>query len=566
MRPLRRYVEQELEAYNCGVKEVSIPVLVVGGGTVGLYLAMELGFHGVDCLLVTERSTTSTHPKGSTINARSMEHLRRLGVAPAVRALGIPPDHNTDITFITRFNGYELGRIEMPSCSDKTANPGPWGHTLLTPEPIHRANQMYLEPVFREHAEHYESVTLRFGWRLESFADRGDHVEAEVVEVATGERERVVADYLVGCDGANGNIRRTLGFQYGGRSSSGDRFYDGRMLSLYVRAPRIYEVMSFPRSWHYLTVNHDTRMDCISLDCKGEFVILAHVPADVPLEEIDAQALFHRAVGCDIGAQVVSVQEWWAGLALVTDHYQRGRVFLAGDSVHLFTPTGGFGFNTGIDDAANLAWKLAAVRHGWGGPGLLDSYEQERRAVGVRNTTESGRLAEQAAALEVPPRVEDDTAEGAAERAAFREEIVRFREEFASLGIQLGARYDDSPIVVSDETPPPPDDPKVYVPSSVPGGRAPHWWIGERESLFDRLGRGFNLLRLGPDASGTARFERAAAERSIPLRVVAIEEPGILQLYEQPLVLLRPDQHVAWRGAAVPEDPGGILDVVAGRA
>jgi 2-polyprenyl-6-methoxyphenol hydroxylase-like FAD-dependent oxidoreductase len=545
--------------------ETRVSVLIVGGGTVGLYLAMELGFHGVECLLVTERPATSTHPKGSTINARSMEHLRRLGAAPTVRALGIPPDHNTDITFVTRFTGYELGRIEMPSCHEKIANPGPWGHTRLTPEPIHRANQMYLEPALRAHAEACDSVTLRFGRRLTTFTDHGDHIEAEIEDVESGQRQKIIADYLAGCDGANGDIRRRLGFKYGGRTSSGDKFYDGRMLSVYIRAPRIYDVMPFPASWHYLITNHDTRMDCISLDCKGEFVILAHVPPNVPLADIDAQALFHRAVGCDIGAEVVSVQEWWAGLALVTDHYQQGRIFLAGDAVHLFTPTGGFGFNTGIDDAANLAWKLAAVCHGWGGTKLLETYEIERRPVGVRNTAESGKLAEQAAALEIPSHIEDDTSQGAAERKQFHKEVERFREEFASLGIQLGARYDTSPIVVGDSAAPPPDDPKIYTPSSVPGGRAPHWWIKERESLFDRFGPGFTLLRLGPDAPNTEGFEHAAAARRIPLGTVAVDEPGILALYESRLALVRPDQHVAWRGDEVPGDAGRLLDVVRGR-
>jgi 2-polyprenyl-6-methoxyphenol hydroxylase-like FAD-dependent oxidoreductase len=547
------------------VTEIRVPVLIVGGGTVGLYLAAELGFQGLECLLVTEAETTSVHPKGSTINARSMEHLRRLGAAHAVRAIGIPAEHNTDITFITRFTGYELGRIEMPSCDEKIGNPGPWGHTLLTPEPIHRANQMYLEPVLKAHAESFDSTTLRFGWRMTEFVPHADCVEAGIEHVATGERQRIVAEYLVGCDGANGMIRRQLGFTYGGRTSSGGKFYDGRMLSLYIRAPRIYDVMRFPVSWHYLTMNRDTRMDCISLDCKGEFVILAQIPADLPLERIDAQALFHRAVGCDIGAEVVSVQEWWAGLALVTDHYQQGHVYLAGDAVHLFTPTGGFGFNTGIDDAANLGWKLAAVCRGWGGAGLLASYETERRPIGARNTTESGQLAEQAAALEVPPHIEDDTPSGAAERAAFRHELAKFREEFASLGIQLGARYDGSPIIVGDGTDPPRDDPKVYTPSSVPGGRAPHYWIAERESLFDRFGAGFTLLRLGRAAPGAERFEHAAEERGIPLSTVELAERGAHALYECRLALVRPDQHIAWRGDQVPDDPGHILDIVSGR-
>ena len=346
-----------------------------------------------------------------------------------------------------------------------------------------------------------------------SFTQDPNCVQAEIENVTTGERHEVIADYMVGCDGANGPIRRALGFKYGGRTSSGDKFYDGRMLSLYVRAPRIYEVMKFPVSWHYLITNADTRMDCISLDCKGDFVILAHIPPEEPLENIDTRALFHQAVGADIGAEIISVQEWWAGLALVTDHYQQGRVFLAGDSAHLFTPTGGFGFNTGIDDAANLGWKLAAVCHGWASPELLATYETERRPIGIRNTSESGKLAAQAAALEIPPCLEDDTAQGAAARAALSHELARFREEFASLGIQLGARYDESSIVVGDGAPPPPDDAKAYTPSSVPGGRAPHYWIGERKSLFDRLGPGFTLLRLGPAAPVADDFERAAKAR-----------------------------------------------------
>lgn len=548
------------------MSEIRMPVLIVGGGTVGLYLAMELGWRGIEFLMVTDRETTSTHPKGSTINCRTMEHLRRLGAAPDIRKVGVPADHVTDIAYITRFTGYELGRIEMPSLNEKIGDPGPWGDTLLTPEPIHRCNQMYFEPVFRAHAEKWPTAGLRFGWRLASFTQHGDRVEAVIEDVASGGTETVVCDYMIGCDGANGPVRRELGVRYGGRSSSGDKFYDGRMLSLYVRAPKIYDVMNFPVSWHYFTINSDGRMDCISLDCRGEFVILAHIPPDIPLAEIDAQAMFHRTVGTDVGAEILSVQEWYAGLALVADRYQQGRIFLAGDSVHLFTPSGGFGFNTGVDDAANLAWKIEAVCKGWAPPALLDTYETERRPIGVRNTTESGLLAEQIATLEIPPHIEDDTPEGEAERAEFRAELDKFREEFASLGIQLGARYDGSPIVAGNGAVPPPDDPKKYVPSAVPGGRAPHYWIGGRHSLFDRLGPGFTLLRLGPAPPDSGALAVAAQARNIPFTVVEVAEQGILDLYEQPLALVRPDQHICWRGGSVPANPGALLDTATGRS
>lgn len=545
--------------------DIETPVLIIGGGTVGLFLAVELGAKEVPFLLVDAKETTSTHPKGSTVNARSMEHLRRLGVAPELRQIGVPPDHVTDIVYLTRFNGYELGRIDMPSTNQKIGNPGPWGPTTLTPEPIHRCNQFYLEPVLRRYAEGHAGSDIRFGWRMNKFEQRDDYVEAEIEEIASGETKTVRAGYMIACDGGNGMTRRTLGFKYSGRSSSGTGFYDGRMLSIYLRAPKVYDVLTMPRGWHFLTINSDRRFDCISLDCEGEFVILAHIDKDAVIEDIDIRDLFHTTIGVDVDAEIISVQEWWAGLALVLDHYQSGRIFLAGDSVHLFTPSGGFGFNTGIDDAANLAWKLAAVHHGWGGPGLLDSYEVERQPIGVRNTTESGKLAEQIAELKIPPHIEEDSPEGEAERAEFAKEVDTFREEFASLGIQLGARYDGSPIIVSDGTTPPPDDPKAYVPSATPGGRAPHYWIGEKESLFDRFGPGFTLLRMGEDPPPVEGFEQAAADRGIPLTTVDVSEPGLLALYERPLALIRPDQHVAWRGDAEPDDAGRILDVVTGR-
>ncbi|NQV56305.1 MAG: FAD-dependent monooxygenase [Rhodospirillales bacterium] len=544
--------------------DIEVPVFVVGGGTVGLFLAMELGAHGVPFLLVDAKDTTSTHPKGSTVNSRSMEHLRRLGAAAELRKIGVPPDHPTDIAYVTRFNGFELGRIEMPSTNDKMGNPGPWGPTQLTPEPIHRCNQMYLEPVLRAHAEAPATSDLRFGWKMNSFEQFADHVEAEIEEIATGATRSVRSDYMVACDGGNGMVRRELGFKYGGRSSSGDRFYDGRMLSIYLRAPKVYDILNFPVAWHFLTINSDLRFDCISLDCKGEFVVLAHVDDETPPADIDARALFHKTIGADVDAEIISVQEWWAGLALVLDNYQDRRVFLAGDSVHLFTPSGGFGFNTGMDDAANLAWKLAAAVQGWGGAKLLETYETERQPIGVRNTTESGKLAEQIASLQIPPHIEEESPEGEAERAAFRVDVEKFREEFASLGIQLGARYDGSPIIVSDGTTPPPDDAKAYIPSAVPGGRAPHYWIGEKQSLFDTFGPGFTLLRIGKNAPDGSGLEDAAKTRGIPFTTVDIPEPAMLELYQSPLALIRPDQHVAWRGDSAPDDPGAMLDIVTG--
>ena len=545
--------------------EAKIPVVIVGGGPVGLILSMELATRGVQCLLVNEAETTINHPKGSSINCRSMEHLRRLGMAPDIRKTGVPPDHSTDVIYVTRIAGHELARLPMPTLREKIENPGPWGETLLTPEPMQRSNQFYFEAVFKEHADRLDDADLRFGWRLNSFEDQGDHVEAEIEELRTGNRETVSCEYLVGCDGSKSMVRRELGFSYAGRSSSGDKFYDGNMGSVYVRAPAVYDILKMPRGWHYLTINHDGRTDCITLDGKGEFLMLSELPKGKSIDEVDCEKQFRDAVGVDIPIEVVSAQEWLGGLALTADGYQRGRVFLAGDSVHLFTPSGGFGFNTGIDDAVNLGWKLAAVLQGWGGPELLDSYEVERRPIGIRNTSESGRLAAQIGALKFPSNIEDEDEAGAAARAEFRVELEKkFKEEFASLGIQLGARYDGSPVIAPHGTDPPPDDPAVYTPTACPGGRAPHYWIAERDSLFDQLGPEFTLLRLGASPQDGSVLEAAAAAQNIPLTVVHVDEDAARDLYEADLALIRPDQHVAWRGDKIPDDPDRLLAVVTG--
>ena len=516
---------------------------------VGLTLAVELGTYGVPCMLINDGGTTAPHPQGNTLNSRTMEHFRRLGLNEQIRAAGLPAEHATDVVYATRFAGWQLARLPMPSTEQKLSVPE---HTAQTPEPIHRANFFYIEPILKHRAEELESVDVRFGHRLLSFAQDDDGVTATVRRNSDGETVYIRCDWLVGCDGARSTVRQALGIGYGGKGGEDETFMRGRMLSTYVRAPALLDEMTCKPGWHYWTVNADARSSIATLDAKGEYVVLTRMPPDEDETTIDAAAEFLACVGKDIPVEVLSVKSWMAGLALVADRYQERRVLMAGDSVHLFTPTGGFGMNTGVDDVANLAWKLAGVVHGWAPATLLDTYEAERRPIGIRNTTMSHQFASAVAGLEIPDELEDDSDAGAAARGKLGAYLATFTEEFRSLGIQLGARYDGSPLIATDGTNAPEDSPFEYVPSAIPGGRAPHIWLEDGKALHDLFEPGFTLLNLtGHDVELPAS--------PVPLTQVTLNDDRARELYGATLALVRPDHHVAWRGNSLPDGFADIL-------
>lgn len=537
------------------------PVLIVGGGMVGLTLAVELGTYGADCMIINEGTSTAGHPQGNSLNSRTMEHFRRLGLSGAIRKTGMPADHPTDVVYTTRFAGWELARLPMPSTAEKL---GDFENTELTPEAIHRANFFYIEPILKARAEELEQVDVRFGHRLLSFEQGEDGVTAVVENVADETRQNIRCDWLVGCDGARSTVREALGIGYDGKGGEDETFMRGRMLSTYVRAPELLDIMTCKPGWHYWTVNADTRSSIATLDAKGEFVALTRMPPGENETTVDAAAEFLSTVGADIPVEVLSVKSWMAGLALVADRYQDRRVVMAGDAVHLFTPTGGFGMNTGVDDAANLAWKLAAVTQGWAPAALVDTYEAERRPIGLRNTAMSHQFASAVAGLEIPDTLEDDTEAGVRAREETGAYLATFTEEFRSLGIQLGARYAGSSLIVDDADSGPEDSPFAYVPSSTPGGRAPHVWFSADRALFDEFSRGFTLLRLADAAPDDAAFAVAAKARDIPFASVDVYRDDIRELYGHDLVLIRPDHHVAWRGNTLPDDVAGLLAQLTG--
>lgn len=540
------------------------PVLISGGGPVGLALAIELAWRGVRSVLVNTEPTTAVHPQGNTHNARTMEHYRRFGIADRVRAVGLPQDLVTDVIYLTRFTGHEFARIPMPSSTEKKRRIAERDMSFLTPEPIHRSSQFYVEPELFAHARTLDEIDLRFGWELVDFVQYADHVVSKIKNTETGEVETVKSRWLAGCDGAQGYTRKALEIPYRGEGGDEVAFFIGRMLSVYIDAPAIYDVMTVDRVWQYWTVNGDARTCIVTLDAKGKFVVLTKYPDSGEPDEAEIVRDIQNAIGAEIDMEIISVREWTAGNALVADRYGDDRVFLAGDAVHLFTPTGGFGMNTGVEDAVNLGWKLAAVNHGWAPEALLQTYEAERRPIGIRNTQSSRKLASDVATIQVPEALEQESEAGERTRAELGRHLSGFTEEFASLGIQLGARYDGSPLIVADGTNPPPDSPVEYVPSACPGGRAPHVWLEDGASIHDRFGKWFTLLKFGSPETDTGAFEAAASAQNVPLDVVDIREPAARDLYQCGFALIRPDQHVAWRGDTLPEDVDGLIRQVSG--
>ena len=541
-----------------------IPVAIVGGGPIGLMLALFLDLHDVRSVLFNTDETTRWHPKGSTEGPRTMEHFRRLGIAGDIRKLGLPSDHPTDVAYFTRFGDAELARLPMPSSADALRMVAQAPKIDQVPEPIHRANQMYVERFLFDHAKTRPNIDIRFGWRVESFEQDAGGVKLTAVSEPDGQTKSWKAQYLAGCDGGRSLVRHTLGIKYRGEAGIEQRYFGGRMFSTYVRSAALYrDFLGHRRAWQYWAVNPEIRSSMIAVNGRDEFLFRtrASEPDKPPDDAMVADAM-RRCVGGDIAMEIIAHEPWTAGMALVAERFADRRVFLAGDAGHLFTPTGGFGMNTGIDDASNLSWKLAAMLQGWGGDELLASYESERMPIALRNTDAARQLTANIGETNVDPAIEQNTPAGEAARRAAGAMLTIFKEQFASIGVPLGARYDGSPVIAHDGAAPA-DSLITYTPTSIPGGRAPHFWFDESRtygsSLYDRLGIAFTLLRLGPHAPDASAIVNAAAHWNIPFKVLDVADTDVRDLYDCDLALIRADQYVAWRGNAAPADAKLLL-------
>lgn len=547
---------------------IETDVLIAGGGPCGLMLAIELGRRGVRCLMVDAKPRTAFNPQANATQARTMEHFRRLGFAEEVRALGLPPDHPTDIAYFTRYSSHELARISLPAAAEAVVKIKEMAGSWSAAELPHRVSQKFVEEVLRRHGQSWPTNDVRYGWTLERFNDDGAAVSATIRPTDGGPAQEVVAKFLVGADGARSFVRKELGIEWGGVTGIQREFMGGKMFAIYLRSPEFLSVLKHPKAWMYVAVNHQRRAFMASVDGIEEFAFHAALRPGEDADtwtEADARRVFKEAVGVGVPIEILSMGTWLAGHALVAEHLQRNRVFIAGDAAHLFTPTGGLGYNTAVEDAVNLAWKLASVIRGQAPLALLDSYEAERKPLAERNTGFARRFADSVGLFGAKPELDEESEQGEEERKVASVYLNRHaRLEFNIPGVTFGGRYDGSPIIVGDGAALPPDEPSAYIPTASPGGRPPHAWMDDGTSLFDHFHSEWTLLALGPEAPSTATFEVAAQALSVDLRVVRLKQMSLRELYEAPLALIRPDQIVAWRGNNV-DDATRVLTRVMGR-
>ncbi|MGE0630442.1 MAG: FAD-dependent monooxygenase [Hyphomicrobiaceae bacterium] len=558
----------------------STPIAVVGGGPVGLVLALYLDYYGVKCTVFNTDTETRWHPKGNGQNARTMEHYRQLGFSDEIRKLGLPDDHPFDQAYFTRLSKHEIYRFAMPNRIERIRMRRDMPVADQMPEPMYHVNQMYVERYLLERARRSPNIDVRFGWHVQWFTQDEDRVRIHAEKLDGAEQGTWTASYAVASDGGRSLVRKTLGIGFDGDIQQKVAYWAGQFFSIHMRIPDLYpRFVGHRRAWMYWAVNPDpdTRGVIIALNGRDEFMMLLK-PRDgrKDVDRDEVACWVQKSIGENIPVEVIGHYPWSAGQALVAERYRAGRIFIAGDAAHLFTPTGGFGMNTGLDDSANLAWKLWALIEGWGGPRLIDSYEAERKPIGHRNTGASRKYSMMQHDAVVPSDVESEEPAGEAARTAASEISYVRKNHFVrpehqdGVGVQLGARYDASPVIVPDGPAPEdvfPDMYDEYHPSGLPGGRAPHAWLDDvREmgsSLFDCFGKGFTLLRFDRRIDVSA-LEQAASQRTIPFNVLDVHIPELERIYERKLSLIRPDQYIAWRGDALPDDVGRLLDIVTG--
>jgi 2-polyprenyl-6-methoxyphenol hydroxylase-like FAD-dependent oxidoreductase len=514
------------------VNDRQVDVLVIGAGPVGLAAAIELGTRGIKVLVAERNTRGGTAPRAKTTNVRTRTHLRRWGVAGELAAaapFGI--DYPNNMVFVTRLAGPEMARFA------NAFNASPV-RSELYPEHAQWVPQYTLERVLLEKARTLPSVEVRFDTTFVSASQDDAAVTAELSSPA-GDLQ-VTARYMIGADGARSRVRDAIGATMVGRSALSHHY------NIIFRAPGLAQAHKHGPAAIYWQIGKDGFSSIGPMDSDDRWFFGPGGRRD-PLSKEEAADLIRERTGIDLPYEVLSADTWVAN-ELMADRYADRRIILAGDACHLHPPAGGYGMNMGVGDGVDLGWKIAATLQGWGGPQLIASYEAERRKVHQIVIEEA--MANYAIYVAPPPAsIEDDTPEGAAVRAKLGAGIQASKSrEFATLGTVLGLCY-ESGLIADEAEPPPSHDSLVYTPTARPGCLAPHAWLHDGRSLYDAFGPGFTLVA-GPDA-GEADIDAACADAArlgAPLAVVRPTDIDVRELYDANLALIRPDQHVAWRG------------------
>jgi 2-polyprenyl-6-methoxyphenol hydroxylase-like FAD-dependent oxidoreductase len=532
-------------------------VIIVGAGPVGLTLAIDLGLRGVRCILLEKKLEPQFLPKMERCNARSMEMFRRIGLADELRSAGLATDSAMDVYIILAMTRAPLLHLKYPSVDTAREQIRKTNDGSMPLEPYQLISQYTLEPVLKRAAERIPTVAVRYGTELMEFEENGRSVVA-TVRTSDGRSRKITAAYLVGCDGGSSLVRKQLGIPLRGEANLA-KFRQGlyRCDELYDRLP----LGEGPgRGRHYLVADEWATF-LIMQDSKRLWTLHAAVESDEEMKQ-----RFEQTVGVPVRYEMLYCGEWRQNL-LLADRYRSGRVFLAGDAVHLVIPAGGLGMNTGVGDAFDLSWKLAATLEGWGGPELLDSYEIERRQVGERNIGASryATLGHRKWRSQWRPEIGDDTATGRAVRDNLaRVADIEQRKVNEMIGAELGYRYVDSLII--DNIPGGPEHLlRDYRPTSWPGARLPHIWLEDGTPIQDRIpNTAYTLLCLN-GSHESAALEKAFRARSVPFGVLHVASEAAHAIYERDLILLRPDMHVVWRGNSPPDNPTELVSLATGQ-
>lgn len=530
-------------------------VLIAGAGPVGMTLALELARHGVPSRVFERAFTTTRHPKMDITNGRSMELFRRLGLSEKLRAAGVPDTHPLDVSWVTSMSGYELHRFKYAPPAEIRASYHAINDGAQPLEPAMRVSQIVVEPILQAAVLAEPLIDARWGIAVEGARQSADGVEIDVRDRETGELQSVAGSYLAACDGGNSAIRQAMGIGLEGDSGVANRYM------IHFKSEDIAVLQRFGIAWHY----QSPAGTLIAQNDVDTWTLHARFPDARDPASVNPMDTLRAFLGADIAAEILVANPWEPHL-LLAEAYRKGRVFLAGDAAHQYIPTGGYGMNTGIGDAVALGWMLAATLKGWGGAGLLDAYEAERRPIGRINRGWSGAHTGIRLEIMAAYQAHPNAATNPAERASLAAAIAAFGNlENEAWGVEFAYRYDASPLIApilaKETAAPPPDDPASIPAAAWPGMRAPSFILPDGQALFDQFDpAGFTLLRFNRKTDAAPMLNTA-----VPVRLIDITFDPARAIYGADLALIRPDGALAWRSDAANAEAVRIAAGAAGR-